>query len=42
MDTIDKTIRELGGAECGWDAADHKDFLRIWTKHQGRQVIAFN
>ena len=34
-------MRDLGGPNCGWDAADHKDFLRVWTKHQGRQVIAF-
>jgi len=42
MDSIDKQIRDLGGVNCGWDAADHKDFLRIRTKHQGRKVIAFN
>lgn len=42
MDSVDKQIRDIGGTDCGWDAADHKDFLRIRTKHQGRQVIAFN
>lgn len=21
---------------CGWDAADHKDFLRVKTKHKDR------
>ena len=42
MDNVDKQIRDLGGVNCGWDAADHKDFLRIRTKHQGRKVIAFN
>jgi len=36
LDIIDKQIREIGGANCGWDGADHKDFLRIRTKHQGR------
>ena len=33
LDLIDKQIRDIGGANCGWDAADHKDFLRIRTKH---------
>ena len=42
MDTIDKQIRDIGGINRGWDAADHKDFLRIRTKHNGRQVIALN
>jgi len=27
---------------CGWHAADHKDFLRIRTKHNGKtQTVAF-
>jgi hypothetical protein len=25
-----------GSINCGWDASDHKDFLRIRTKHNGR------
>jgi hypothetical protein len=25
-----------GGINCGWDAADHKDFLRIRTKHNNK------
>lgn len=41
MDLIDKQLRDLG-PDCGWDSADQKDFLRIWTKHGGKQVIAFN
>lgn len=36
MDNIDKQIEKLGGQECGWDAADHKDFLWVWTKYNGR------
>lgn len=42
MDEIDRQIASNGGPNCGWDAADHKDFLRIRTKYQGKQVIAFN
>lgn len=42
MDHLDKQIRDNGGQDCGWDAADHKDFLKVWTKFQGKQVIAFN
>ena len=42
MDEIDRQIVQNGGPNCGWDAADHKDFLRIRTKYQGKQVIAFN
>lgn len=42
MDEIDRQIVQNGGPNCGWDAADHKDYLRIRTKHQGKQVIAFN
>lgn len=42
MDSVDKQIKNLGGPDLGWDAPDHKDFLRVWTKHGGRQVIAFN
>ena len=42
LDLIDKQIRELGGPDCGWPPADQKDFLKVWTKHGGKQVIAFN
>ena len=33
----------MGGIQCcGWDAADHKDFLRIKTKHKDKfETIAF-
>ena len=31
-----------GGLNCGWEPADHKDFLRIRTKHGGKtNTIAF-
>ena len=39
---MDKQIRDLGGPDCGWPPADHADFLKVWTKHGGKQVIAFN
>jgi hypothetical protein len=33
----------MGGVQnCGWDAADHKDFLRIKTKHKDKvNTVAF-
>ena len=31
-----------GGINCGWDAPDHKDFLRIRTKHNNKTyTVAF-
>lgn len=31
-----------GSVNCGWDAADHKDFLRVRTKHNNKTgTIAF-
>lgn len=41
MDALEKQIDAIGGPNCGWDAADHKDFLRVRTRHGGRLVIAF-
>lgn len=43
IDTIDAKINKLGGLQqCGWDPADHKDFLRIKTKHKDRvNTVAF-
>jgi hypothetical protein len=32
----------LNAPNLGWDASDHADFLKVWTKFQGKQVIAFN
>ena len=32
----------MGVNTCGWEAADHKDFLRIKTKHKDRVgTVAF-
>ena len=42
LEKIDHKIQRNGGLNCGWDAADHKDFLRIRTKHHDKCVtIAF-
>ena len=42
MDKIDCELVQNGGNNCGWDAADHKDFLRIRTKHNNKTVtLAF-
>ena len=30
-----------GGVNCGWDAADHKDFLRLRTQHNTKISVAF-
>lgn len=35
-------MAENGGLNCGWLAADHKDYLRIRTKHNGKTgTVAF-
>lgn len=43
IDQIDTNITKLGGIQsCGWDPADHKDFLRIKTKHNNKTgTVAF-
>eukprot|EP00347_Sterkiella_histriomuscorum_P015281 403357622 len=42
LEKIDDQIQHNGGLNCGWDAADHKDFLRIRTKHNNKTTtIAF-
>lgn len=43
IEIIDNQISKLGGVvSCGWDAADHKDFLRVRTKHKERvKTVAF-
>jgi len=34
MERLEQKILKFGGVQsCGWDAADHKDFLRVRTKH---------
>lgn len=32
--SIDKKIKSNGGVSCGWPDEDHKDFLKIRTKHK--------
>ena len=42
IEKYDKEIQLNGGANSGWDDADHKDFLRIKTKHNNKLgTIAF-
>ena len=42
MDKLDLKILQNGGPNCGWDAPDHKDFLRIRTKFKnGSITLAF-
>ena len=42
MDQVELEIIQNGGLNCGWDAADHKDFLRIRTKFNNKTVtVAF-
>ena len=40
---MEDRIQKLGGVQsCGWDPADHKDFLRVRTKHKDRvKTVAF-
>ena len=43
IEKIEDCIQRLGGIQsCGWDHADHKDFLRIRTKHNDKvKTVAF-
>ncbi len=42
MEQVDIDIIQNGGVNCGWDAADHKDFLRISTQMANRTgTVAF-
>lgn len=42
LDRIDGQLQENGGLNCGWEAADHKDYLRLRTKHNGKTMtVAF-
>lgn len=41
-DIEDKIARQGGIQSCGWHASDHKDFLRVRTKHKERvKTVAF-
>ena len=42
MEQVEIDIMQNGGVNCGWDANDHKDFLRICTQMAGKTgTIAF-
>jgi hypothetical protein len=43
IEAIEDKIQKMGGVQsCGWDPADHKDFLRVRTKHKDRvKTVAF-
>ena len=42
LETLDLKLEKNGGINCGWVAADHKDFLRIRTKHSNKTgTVAF-
>ena len=43
IEKLEAGIQKLGGVQsCGWDPADHKDFLRVRTKHKERvKTVAF-
>ena len=35
-------LQKNGALNCGWDAGDHKDFLRIRTQHNNKiNTMAF-
>lgn len=43
MDQVELELVRNGGVNCGWDAADHKDFLRLRTQHNCKTgTVAFN
>jgi hypothetical protein len=42
LNRIDKKLADNGGLNCSWHPADHKDFLRIRTKHGSKTgTVAF-
>ena len=43
MEEVELQIKKLGGIQsCGWDPADHKEFLRVKTRHNDRtNTVAF-
>ena len=42
MEQVEIDIIQNGGPNCGWDANDHKDFLRLQTQMAGRTgTVAF-
>ena len=42
MDQVEIEIMKNGGVNCGWDASDHKDFLRLHTQMPNKTgTVAF-
>ena len=42
MDQVEVELVKNGGPNCGWDAGDHKDFLRLRTQHNAKTgTVAF-
>ena len=42
MEQVEIDIIQNGGVNCGWDANDHKDFLRLCTQMPGKTgTVAF-
>ncbi|NWX15358.1 CC112 protein, partial [Aegotheles bennettii] len=33
---FERFLQRTGGRQGGWDADDHQNFLKVWTKHKGR------
>ncbi|KAM6036229.1 coiled-coil domain-containing protein 112 [Theristicus caerulescens] len=33
---FERFLQRTGGRQGGWDDYDHKNFLKVWTKHKGR------
>ena len=42
MDQVEIDVMQNGGVNCGWEASDHKDFLRLHTQMTGKiGTVAF-
>ncbi|XP_015271785.1 PREDICTED: coiled-coil domain-containing protein 112 [Gekko japonicus] len=35
---LEKFLQQTGGKYGGWDEYDHQVFLKLWTKHKGKQL----
>lgn len=41
IEQIDCELMANGGVNCGWDAADHDDYLKVRTKMGNKMTVAF-
>lgn len=41
IEKIECEITANGGNNCGWDASDHQDFLKVRTKYGSKLTVAF-